>query len=91
MSHHPGSRAVSFHNHGVARALRYLGIGRRYALRAEKIRIVNGPRIKSLVVCVVLPEAPNYVLKRFKLNPQTGAELAGLDEATRALVAEEPW
>ena len=27
----------------------------------------------------------------YRRHPQTGAELAGLDEATRALVAEEPW
>lgn len=27
----------------------------------------------------------------YKRHPQTESELAGLDEATRALVAEEPW
>ncbi len=27
----------------------------------------------------------------YRRQPQTGEELAGLDQATRALVAEEPW
>lgn len=27
----------------------------------------------------------------YRQRPQTGAELAGLDASTRALVAEEPW
>jgi Arc/MetJ-type ribon-helix-helix transcriptional regulator len=27
----------------------------------------------------------------YRRRPQTGTELAGLDAATRALVAEEPW
>jgi Arc/MetJ-type ribon-helix-helix transcriptional regulator len=27
----------------------------------------------------------------YRRQPQTSSELAGLDEATRALVAEEPW
>jgi Arc/MetJ-type ribon-helix-helix transcriptional regulator len=31
------------------------------------------------------------IVDAYRLQPQTNEELAGLDEATRALVAEEPW
>ncbi|GAC1365241.1 MAG: hypothetical protein NVSMB4_20610 [Acidimicrobiales bacterium] len=31
------------------------------------------------------------IVAAYRERPQTDAELAGLDEATRALVAEEPW
>ena len=31
------------------------------------------------------------IVDAYRGRPQTDDELAGLDEATRALVAEEPW
>ena len=31
------------------------------------------------------------IVDAYRRSPQTDAELAGLDAATRALVAEEPW
>lgn len=31
------------------------------------------------------------IVDAYRRQPQTDAELAGLDEATRALVNEEPW
>jgi Arc/MetJ-type ribon-helix-helix transcriptional regulator len=31
------------------------------------------------------------IVAAYRRRPQTGEELAGLDQATRALVAEEPW
>ncbi len=31
------------------------------------------------------------IVAAYRRQPQTDAELAGLDEATRALVDEEPW
>ena len=31
------------------------------------------------------------IVEAYRLRPQTDEELAGLDEATRALVEEEPW
>jgi Arc/MetJ-type ribon-helix-helix transcriptional regulator len=31
------------------------------------------------------------IVDAYRLQPQTDEELAGLDEATRALVNEEPW
>jgi Arc/MetJ-type ribon-helix-helix transcriptional regulator len=31
------------------------------------------------------------IVASYRHRPQTDEELAGLDEATRALVAEEPW
>ena len=31
------------------------------------------------------------IVEAYRRMPQTEEELAGLDEATRALIAEEPW
>lgn len=31
------------------------------------------------------------IISAYRLKPQTVVELATLDEATRALIAEEPW
>ena len=31
------------------------------------------------------------IANAYRQQPQTGEELSGLDEATRALVEEEPW
>jgi Arc/MetJ-type ribon-helix-helix transcriptional regulator len=31
------------------------------------------------------------IVEAYRRQPQTDEELAGLDQATRALVAEEPW
>ena len=31
------------------------------------------------------------IVEAYRRRPQTDEELAGLDEATRALVSEEPW
>jgi len=31
------------------------------------------------------------IVEAYRRTPQTEEELAGLDEATRALIAEEPW
>jgi len=31
------------------------------------------------------------IIEAYRRQPQTDAELAGLDEATRSLVGEEPW
>jgi Arc/MetJ-type ribon-helix-helix transcriptional regulator len=31
------------------------------------------------------------IVEAYRLRPQADEELAGLDEATRALVEEEPW
>ena len=31
------------------------------------------------------------IVEAYRRQPQTDEELAGLDEATRALVSEEPW
>jgi Arc/MetJ-type ribon-helix-helix transcriptional regulator len=31
------------------------------------------------------------IVEAYRRQPQTDVELAGLDRATRALVAEEPW
>jgi len=31
------------------------------------------------------------IVAAYRRQPQTEEELAGLDEATRALIAEEPW
>jgi len=31
------------------------------------------------------------IVEAYRRQPQTEEELAGLDEATRALIAEEPW
>jgi Arc/MetJ-type ribon-helix-helix transcriptional regulator len=33
----------------------------------------------------------NAIVDAYRRRPQTDEELAGLDEATRALVDEEPW
>jgi len=31
------------------------------------------------------------IVEAYRAHPQNADELAGLDEATRALIAEEPW
>jgi Arc/MetJ-type ribon-helix-helix transcriptional regulator len=33
----------------------------------------------------------DQIARGYTSNPQTDEELAGLDDATRALIAEEPW
>ncbi len=36
-------------------------------------------------------QAGRAIVEGYRLHPQNNAELAGLDEATRSLVEEEPW
>ena len=31
------------------------------------------------------------IVEAYRRQPQTAEELAGIEEATRALIAEEPW
>jgi Arc/MetJ-type ribon-helix-helix transcriptional regulator len=52
------------------------------AVRLGLERLVE--RHRRLAVGVAIVEA-------YRREPQTDEELAGVDEATRALVAEEPW
>jgi len=57
------------------------------ATRSEAVRL----GLERLVDQHRRAEIGARIVAAYHEQPQTDAELAGLDEATRALIAEEPW
>ena len=57
------------------------------ANRSEAVRLA----LQQLVDRHERRQGGGRIADGYRRCPQTGAELAGLDAATRALVAEEPW
>jgi len=52
------------------------------AVRIALERLIDAHRRQQVGVSIV---------DAYRRHPQTEAELAGLDEATRSLIGEEPW
>jgi metal-responsive CopG/Arc/MetJ family transcriptional regulator len=57
------------------------------ANRSEAVRLA----LQQLVDRHERRQVGGRIADGYRRRPQTSAELAGLDAATRALVAEEPW
>ena len=57
------------------------------ANRSEAVRLA----LERLVDQQQRQRVGSAIVNAYRRRPQTDEELAGLDEATRALVNEEPW
>lgn len=57
------------------------------ASRSEAVRL----GLRNLVEAQRRRRTGSQVVEGYRRRPQTNEEIAGLDQATRALVAEEPW
>lgn len=55
--------------------------------RSEAVRV----GLSELVERHRRQEIGDRIRRGYREQPQTDVELVGLDEATRALIAEEPW
>lgn len=57
------------------------------ASRSEAVRL----GLRTLLEAQRRRRTGSQVVEGYRRQPQTNEEIAGLDQATRALVAEEPW
>lgn len=57
------------------------------ATRSDAVRL----GLEALVELHRRQQAGQAIVDGYRRHPQTDEELAGLDQATRALVDEEPW
>ena len=57
------------------------------ATRSDAVRL----GLEALVEHQRRTQIGQAIVDGYSRNPQNGEELAGLDEATRALIEEEPW